>query len=296
MKPGDHEARMARARRSLDGLSLGDAYGERFFHGTSIAHADADDPPAVPALPVWRWTDDTAMAISIVEELDDRGAIDPGALARRFAARYLLEPDRGYGGTAHEILGEIAQGRPWRAAASAPHGGAGSMGNGGAMRVAPLGAYFADDLARAASEAARSAEPTHAHPEGAAGAIAIAVAAAAACARPTRDAFFDAVLAHTPAGETRDGIAKARELDARSPRTAGGVLGNGRRVIAPDTVPFALWCAARWMDDYPRALWSAAVALGDMDTNCAIVGGIVALAVDDLPADWLARREPLATR
>ena len=29
--PPDHEARMVRARLSLDGLSLGDAFGERFF-------------------------------------------------------------------------------------------------------------------------------------------------------------------------------------------------------------------------------------------------------------------------
>ena len=35
---------------------------------------------------------------------------------------------------------------------------------------------------------------------------------------------------------------------------------------------------------------------GDIDTNAAIVGGIVALAVgrDGIPADWLADREDLA--
>ena len=40
------------------------------------------------------------------------------------------------------------------------------------MRVAPLGAYFAEDVERAASEAHLSAQVTHAHPEGQAGAIA----------------------------------------------------------------------------------------------------------------------------
>jgi hypothetical protein len=30
-----------------------------------------------------------------------------------------------------------------------------------------------------------------------------------------------------------------------------------------------------------------------VDTTCAIVGGIVALSSRHVPADWLARREPL---
>lgn len=47
---------------------------------------------------------------------------------------------------------------------------------------------------------------------------------------------------------------------------------------APDTVPFALWCAARHIDDYAEAIWTTVSAGGDNDTNCAIVGGIVVLA------------------
>ncbi|MCE9579660.1 MAG: ADP-ribosylglycohydrolase family protein [Deltaproteobacteria bacterium] len=292
---------MARARLALDGLSLGDAYGERFFAGPAAAMASEDQPPLVPAARVWRWTDDTAMAVSIVEELAARGAIDPGSLAARFGARYLIEPDRGYGGTAHEILHQLAHGRPWAAAASEPFDGAGSMGNGGAMRAAPVGAYFAGDLDRVVAEARASAAPTHANPEGQAGAIAVAVAAAvavemAAGLRPRTSAeLLAAVIAATPPGATRDGLVRATELADRGPRAAAYVLGCGRKVISSDTVPFALWSASHHLDDYPTAVWRTVVALGDMDTTAAIVGGVVALAVgrDGLPADWLARREPL---
>jgi ADP-ribosylglycohydrolase len=56
--------------------------------------------------------------------------------------------------------------------------GMGSWGNGAAMRVAPLGAWFAEDLDTVVAEAIRSAQVTHAHPEAAAGAVAVAVAAA----------------------------------------------------------------------------------------------------------------------
>lgn len=52
------------------------------------------------------------------------------------------------------------------------------MGNGGAMRAAPVGAYFADDLDKVLCHARASAEVTHGHIEGIAGAMAVAVAAA----------------------------------------------------------------------------------------------------------------------
>jgi hypothetical protein len=62
-----------------------------------------------------------------------------------------------------------------------------------------------------------------------------------------------------------------------------------------DTVPFALWCAATHLDDYPAALWATASAGGDVDTTCAIVGGIVAAHVgtDGIPFTWQEAVEPL---
>jgi ADP-ribosylglycohydrolase len=173
------------------------------------------------------------------------------------------------------------------------------MGNGGAMRVAPIGGYFSDDSEAAAREALRSAEVTHAHPEGQAGAAAVAVAAARASegvADP--EEILEAAAALTPEGETRAGIVEALRLPlSASVRTAVSALGNGARVISQDTVPFALWCAARHLADFEEALWATVSGFGDRDTTCAIVGGIVSLAVgrEALPTAWLAAREPLAT-
>jgi len=58
---------------------------------------------------------------------------------------------------------DIMGGAKWRDTAANAFGGQGSMGNGGAMRVAPLGAYFADDLERCATEARASSLVTHTH-------------------------------------------------------------------------------------------------------------------------------------
>jgi ADP-ribosylglycohydrolase len=76
---------------------------------------------------------------------------------------------------------------------------------------------------------------------------------------------------------------------------AVSVLGNGREMSAQDTVPYALWCAAQCLDDYPEALWLAVRAGGDRDTICAIVGGVVAsyVGLHGIPEAWLSRREPL---
>lgn len=298
IEPPDDE-RMARARLALDGLSVGDAFGEKFF-GPPDRAIEQIVARAIPASP-WYWTDDTAMAQSVVAVLASHGAIDRDALAVAFAQSYARDPRRGYGGTAHDILRRIGMGEPWHEVAPSVFSGTGSMGNGGAMRAAPVGAFFADDLSRVATEARYSAEVTHAHPEGQAGAIAAAVAAAWACAQrhvdtPDPAELFAAVLDHTPDSNTRGGIARASRLPLNADvRTAVSALGNGSRIIAEDTVPFSLWCVAGHVKNYVDAMWATVAGLGDRDTTCAIVGGIVACATgpEQIPADWLAAREPL---
>jgi len=60
-------------------------------------------------------------------------------------------------------------------------------------------------------------------------------------------------------------------------------------------VPFCVWVAGRYLDSYEDALWETVSVLGDMDTNCAIVGGIVAahVGVAGIPDTWIDSREPL---
>lgn len=301
MLPGDHAERMARALLSLDGLSVGDAFGERFFGPVDLV-AEWVEARRLPA-PPWKYTDDTEMALAIVQVLDEHGRIDADRLARLFGKRYRANRNRGYGATAHDILERIHLGLPWREVSSAVFDGTGSKGNGGAMRVAPLGAYFADDLERAAAEARLSAEVTHFHPEGQAGAMAVAVAAAWASRWPgsgsSPRALFDVVLAHTPPGPTRDGVERARAwpLDT-SPTAAAKELGSGQQVLSEDTVPFVIWCAVRHLGHYEEALWCTVAGRGDRDTTCAMVGGIVALSAGRgaIPAAWLSAREPLSPR
>jgi len=163
------------------------------------------------------------------------------------------------------------------------------------MRVAPVGGYFFQDLKRAASEARLSAVVTHAHPEGQAGAMAVAVAAGIAANQPSPRGtdFLKEILPHVPDGITKDGIQSARQIPSDDLNEAARELGTGYQVSAQDTVPFCLWSAAYHLDDFKEALWWTVKGLGDRDTTCAIVGGIVALSAPEIPDSWLQSREPL---
>lgn len=273
---------------SLDGLSVGDAFGQRFFGTERPALIPSRTLPPGP----WRWTDDTEMALSVCDELLAGGRIVPDSLAARFANRF--DPSRGYGAGAFGLLRELALGVPWEVAARSLFGGQGSYGNGAAMRAAPIGAYFAGDLARAAEEARWSAIVTHAHPEGQAGAIAVAVAASlvAGGEAPRGNDFLDAVAAHTPEGETRSLLLRGKSLRPHHVEGVASVLGTGYQVSSQDTVPFSLFAVAHFLDSYEDALWWTVAGLGDRDTTCAIVGGVVALQSPP-PAAWLAAREPI---
>lgn len=289
--------RLARARISLEGLSVADSLGG-FFEGSRfdklLYFVTERKPPSAP----WHYTDDTNMALSIFAILRRYGEINQDQLALDFAQHY--ERGRGYGPAMHRLLPQIQRGIPWREATSTLFGGQGSFGNGSAMRVAPVGAYFADDLDGAVENARRSAEITHSHPEGIAGAIAITVAAAYAWRlkdenkRPSRPEFIDLVLPHIPESEVKSGCRRACDISADTAAlNVALMIGNGSRVSAQDTVPFVLWSAGEYLDNYEEAFWQTASVGGDVDTSCAMVGGIVACYTRTIPPEWVEQREPL---
>jgi len=296
--PYNQAERVARMRLSLDGLGLGDALGEMLSYRSEKAaeRIARNDLPAGP----WFHTDDTEMAISIFAVLKSHGELNQDALARRFARRFERDPDRGYGSMTRIQLREINAGAKWRDMAASAFGGQGSMGNGGAMRVAPLGAYFAENLAGCVAAARASALVTHTHPEGVAGTVAVAVAAAMAWQlRAVQESdfvrpFFAEILRHTPESQVRRGILLASQTPAEVPiHDVAKALGNGSLVTALDTVPFCLWMAAQHPRHFREALGKTISADGDCDTNAAIVGGIVALSAgrESIPSEWLQARE-----
>lgn len=286
---------------SLRGLALGDGFGARWFWQRTKA-AEMIEQRRTPTGETFFYTDDTAMALSVVRALETGERISQRYLAELFGATYTADPYRQYGAGMAELLPRLFA-DPGRFAEYARElfDGAGSLGNGSAMRVAPLGAFLHADLPLVVEQAALSATVTHTHREAVDGAVAVAVAAALAASGrgqaplPAAE-FLGRVAEYVPEGVLRSGIEEAARLDpATPPRNAADVLGNGQRIRCSDTVPFALWTAAVHLDDYEEALWATAAGLGDVDTTCAITGGIVAArtGIGAAARSWLELREPL---
>jgi ADP-ribosylglycohydrolase len=290
-----HDERLERARIALEGLSVGDAFGSFFeFNAAMVRLIEERKLPPTP----WSYTDDTNMALSIYESLRLHGTVNQDALAASYVAHF--DPMRGYGVSVRQMLARISRGESWQTVGKEMYWGEGSFGNDAAMHLAPLGAYFADDINMVIEQARRAAEVTHTHPEGIAGAIAIAVAAGCAwnIRIQSRRDFITAVLPHVPVGEVRDGIQRAYDLPAgTTARVAAEALGNGSRASVQDTVPFVLWCAGENLTNYEEAIWQAASALGDVDTICAMLGGIVVARTGTaaIPEEWRHYREALPT-
>ncbi|MFC3574976.1 ADP-ribosylglycohydrolase family protein [Streptomyces yaanensis] len=284
--------RLERALASLRGLAVGDALGSQFFVPANYPLLKRRELPPSP----WQWTDDTEMACSVVSVMAAHHRIDQDALARSFAEHH--DFDRGYGPAVNRLLRLVREGGDWRELAAALFDGRGSWGNGAAMRIAPLGAWYAGDPEQATHQAEISAYPTHQHREAVVGAMAVAAAAALVAdpaGPPSAEALLDGVIALVPKSAVGAGLRRARDmLDYGDAATVAAVLGSGRRTTAHDTVPFALWSAARALGDFEQAFWTTAQVGGDVDTTCAIVGGVVASEkVGTPPGEWLNRTEPL---
>ncbi|MEU2163788.1 ADP-ribosylglycohydrolase family protein [Streptomyces sp. NPDC019208] len=286
------DRRLDRALASLRGLSVGDALGSQFFVPSNYPLLKRRALPSGP----WQWTDDTEMACSVVAVLVSHSRIDQDALALSFADHH--DFDRGYGPAVNRMLRLIREGGDWRELAAELFNGQGSWGNGAAMRIAPLGAWYADDPEQATHQAEISAYTTHQHREAVVGSMAVAAAAALAGSPdgpPSPADLLDGVIALVPRSAVGQGLRRARDmLDYGDVGTVAAVLGRGRRTSAHDTVPFALWSAARALGDFEKTFWTTAQVGGDVDTTCAIAGGVVAAAAAGAPpAAWLEQTEAL---
>ncbi|MFE2135829.1 ADP-ribosylglycohydrolase family protein, partial [Streptomyces sp. NPDC059466] len=167
-EPNSVPADRPSARRSLEGLALGDAFGERWFplfRDRPQAYAEIR-ARLTPQEPAWHWTDDTAMALGVLRVLDRYGEVRPHELAQAFALGHDADPARGYGHGMHQLLPRLLQ-EPerWPELARQLFDGEGSLGNGAAMRVAPLGAWFHRSLPLVAEQAAATPPGCHPPPE-----------------------------------------------------------------------------------------------------------------------------------
>jgi ADP-ribosylglycohydrolase len=240
------------------------------------------------------YTDDTEMMIGIMEALREDPCFAPALIAQRFLANF--HPFRGYGARIYGIMARLRQGASWDEV------GTDSWGNGGAMRIAPIGFFYYDERERLQEVALLCTQITHRHPEGLAGALAQALAVGLALQKGIQ-------------GETIDPSVFLEEVVERVHAVDGGVaaelgriaeMGYGgdletkieriaatfpRDVSAIGAVPAAI-AAFLFNVDFQDTVLTAVNCGGDTDTIGAMAGALAGAYYghSSIPSAWL---EPL---
>ncbi len=240
--------------------------------------------------PRGRYTDDTEMMISILECLAEHGRFDPAWTARRFAETF--DPGRGYGARIHDVMARIRKGVSWDRA------GTDSYGNGGAMRIAPIGFFHFRNPDRLHEAAADSCRITHTHPEALAGAIVQASAVAMALGWGLRRTPVDSFRFFTELAERAADV--HRPFALRLLNLAGYRADTAEEFADRMTALFA--CDVKAIEAVPPALAAFATSVsfedavtravnlgGDTDTIGAMTGAVAGAyyGLGNIPRRWL---------
>ena len=204
------------------------------------------------------FTDDTVMTLAVAKALlSSRGQDDTAikaALVREMQQLGRAYPDRGYGTHFGGWLYEDDP-QPYQ-----------SYGNGSAMRVSPV-AWAAESLPQCLALAKASAEVTHNHPDGIAGACVVAGAVYLARVGESKAAIADHVTRYYPLDFTLDEIREDYAFD----------------VTCAGSVPQAMEAFLE-AESFEDALRGAVSIGGDSDT-IASMAGAVAAAFYGIPRD-----------
>jgi ADP-ribosylglycohydrolase len=258
----------------LLGTAIGDALGVPFesmlinnkmlveWDGRTYLGSEYHD------LKAGQYSDDTQMSLMVAESLIDNAGFNPEDLAARYVDWIVSGRARGYGKTTLMAVQNLQAGKSY-----AESGIAGSHGNGTAMRAAPFGVYYRNDLDTLIRVVKVDSSITHASEDAEAGALAIALASAYAVNNDMHN-LLEKIVSQLPDSKvkkTLSGLDALISSDHITPQQALRVLGTKANV--KETVPAVLYCFLKF-DNYYDAIHAAIRAGGDTDTTAAIVGAL----------------------
>jgi len=243
-----------------------------------------------------RWTDDTHMMIGVAESLIANKGFNGKHMAWTFIKNWEKEPWRGYGPGPPRVFRKIKSGVPWNEAAGQLYGGMGSYGNGAAMRIAPVGLLYYDDVEKLREIAYRTAEITHTHELGKEGAAlqayAIALAVKAENESFDPESFLEKLKEFTHLKAYKEKLGKAKILlNSNDKREIVKSLGN--TVEALNSVVTAIYCFAKCYKSYTKAVLYAVSLGGDTDTIGAMTGAITGAyqGIENITSAWVQKLE-----
>jgi len=294
--PGDTVEWTWRLRGLLVGTAVGDALG---------LPAEGLSRQRVHRLYRGRWrhrllfgrgmiSDDTEHTLFVAQSLL-RHPDTPDRFARRLGwclRGWLLTLPAGIGFATLRAILKLWLGFP------PSHSGVWSAGNGPAMRVAIIGAFFAHHPDQRATYVAASTRITHTDPKALTGAAAIAELAAwivrdRLTQHPPLEPFLALLRACGPDDRDWQARTDAIEHAARAHQTVAELaerlgLEKGVTGYIYHTVPIAAYAWFRHGGDYQHALTAVLDCGGDTDTVGAIVGALAGATVGEagIPEAW----------
>jgi poly(ADP-ribose) glycohydrolase ARH3 len=280
---------------ALVGTMVGDSLGFA-LDGTDPAplHHRFPTPDSIRQSEPGRYGAATEMTIATAESLIAHPDFDAADMAARIAAE--ATDARGYGAGTDGAIARLRAGIPWSEAAAGRAGRA-CFGNGAAVRMAPVGARFYDDVDRLRWVAEESAAITHSHAlacEGAAlQAIAVAVAASARGKEVSGESFLLAVGRETHVREFRTRYEIAASLLARESewKRIADRLGNAPTALG--SVVTAAYCFARSPGSFEETVTYAIYLAGNTAAIAAMAGAISGahLGMGAIPTRWTQHLE-----
>lgn len=316
-EPYDKCGVLDRAHGALIAGAIGDAMGmpASFFTRDRIKEVygyiddfldpDTDAQTWHAGLRAGEITDDTMEGLIIADVLIERGTFDRDvfmAKMRAWAVEHNILATTVIGPSTRRFLTAIVEHRdPAKTSKE-------STTNGSAMRVAPVGIKYYDDMRLCLQAAAESSLPSHGSRPCVAAACAVAAAVAAGVrGGSTPEAvmqlayegavYGESIGADIPSASVSKRILLAKEIVNRN-RTRGisdtldelvGLLGAGMQAV--ESIPFSLGVFYAVSGDVQKGLLAAVNGGDDADTNASICGNICGAfsGASALPDRWKSR-------
>ncbi|MFX0085127.1 MAG: ADP-ribosylglycohydrolase family protein [Candidatus Hodarchaeota archaeon] len=279
---------------SILGSVIGDALGARFeghsHHNFPDIYLNSlfNDPDLI----VGKYTDDSQMMKGILESLIKNKGFNESDMAFTFVRNFDIS--RGYGIGTIRVLEAIRSGADWKEVAKNSFGGQGSLGNGAAMRVCPIGLLYNFDILKVSKIAAKTALITHKHPLGIEGAVLQAQAVTLALKEDVDDfnsqAFLQKLieLGHTSTYENK--LSRIAGFLEAIPNDFEVIKELGNKITALESVPTAIYVFLKnYKSGYERTIIDAIKLGGDTDTIACMTGAIAGAfhSIDKLPKNFV---------
>ena len=284
-----NEVLLSKFLGSIIGTAVGDVLGAPFEGSEKVQvktiYSVAEDQP------ILTYTDDTHMMIGVAESLIAKKGFDAAHMSKVFSKNYFNDPYRGYGQGPPQIFKKINAGTLWEKAAEEIYPG-GSYGNGSAMRIAPIGLYYYDDLQNLKDAAFQSSQITHAHILGKEGAMMQAYSVALAVSQLSKSSFSPKSFLKKLQSMVYQDIYKEKLgiienlLNTDDKKRVISELGNG--IEAFNSVPTAIFSFLSHPKSFEDAVVYAVSLGGDTDTIGAMTGAISGafLGIEAIPQKW----------